>query len=260
MKIQLYSDLHLEFQRFNVADHVVGDVLVLAGDIAPLHTHTFELNNFLDACTFNFEKVIYVPGNHEYYHGDYQEVNDDLMDLNSKFTNLSVLINGDQIKYKDINFIGGTLWSDLSNPMEELVVTSHMNDFHIISNGYGYGSYRKVKFSGKDSTAIYKVTRDKIFDQLMEVDKTDKLNKTVVVTHHAPSYQSVHVRFDGDPCNPGYCSNLDNHVALVPPKYWLHGHVHNTMNYMIESCNVRTNPRGYNRENRDFDAKFVLEV
>jgi len=260
MKIQLYSDLHLEFQRFSVAQHVAGDVLVLAGDIAPLPTHTYELKEFLVECAFNYEKVIYVPGNHEYYHGDFSEVNDDILDLQEKFTNVHVLLDGNDFMYKDVTFIGGTMWTDLSNPMEEMAVTSCMNDFHIITNGYGYGNYRKVKFSGRDATLLFNDTRKKIFDKLVIQDKRGWLDKTVVVTHHAPSFQSVHERFHGDSGNPGYCSNLDNHIALVPPKYWLHGHVHNTMNYMIETCNVRTNPRGYNGENRDFDAKFVLEV
>ena len=217
----------------------------------------------MDIASFNYEAVIYVPGNHEYYHGDINEVNDILMGYGLNTSNLFVMINGEDFKVKNINFIGGTLWTDLSNPIAELAVTSCMNDFHIITNGIGVYS-KAQKFRGSDATYIHNATKNVIFDKLIDAQKVGSLNKTVVVTHHAPSELSVHPRFAGDSMNPGYFSNLENHIALVPPKFWVHGHVHNTMSYEIEGCKILTNPRGYHQygvdENREFDPDFVFDV
>ena len=67
MKIQIASDLHLEFYppaesaRYRLPG-VGADVLVLAGDV---HQHTWGLE--WAAAAETAQAVIYVPGNHEFY-------------------------------------------------------------------------------------------------------------------------------------------------------------------------------------------------
>ena len=73
MKIRLLSDLHTEFRlpykTHPMSEYRGEDVLVLAGDIASGATNTADvIQHFLDQ---GFPKVVYVPGNHEYYHGDF---------------------------------------------------------------------------------------------------------------------------------------------------------------------------------------------
>ena len=74
MKIQYCSDLHLEFphNREFIKNHPiipVGEILVLAGDILPF-TQLHEHKDFLDLLSSSFEKVFWIPGNHEYYGSD----------------------------------------------------------------------------------------------------------------------------------------------------------------------------------------------
>ncbi len=70
MKIQLPSDLHLEFLQRDwpgerlIAPVLGADVLVLAGDIAG-GTDPFRL--FADWSTHEKVPVNFVPGNHEFY-------------------------------------------------------------------------------------------------------------------------------------------------------------------------------------------------
>lgn len=259
MKLQLMSDIHLEFEWLEIENHVKGEVLVLAGDIAPVNTHWFQLNKFLNQCLFNFDRVIYVPGNHEYYEGDIQEVNHALKELGDKLPNLEVLIFGEDVTYEGVNFIGGTLWTDLSNPVEELAVTSGMNDFYIVYNGKSPYA-KKIRFSGRDATFIYKKTSDEIFDKLTSNYNKQILDKTCVITHHAPSGKSVHPRYAGDRINAGYFTELNNDIAMVPPKYWFHGHMHDSTSYNIETCNVVCNPKGYYDQNPGFNKELVLEI
>jgi hypothetical protein len=90
--------------------------------------------------------------------------------------------------------------------------------------------------------------------------------ETVVVTHHAPSFQSVHERFAGDKMNICYANNLEALMWYNPIKLWIHGHVHNSLDYIVgdelQSTRVICNPRGYfgYEENRDFDPRLTIEV
>jgi predicted phosphodiesterase len=76
MKIQIASDLHLEFldQRFpdyRVIEHAGADVLVIAGDI---HRNTKAIGAFADWPV----PVIYVHGNHEAYKEKYFDLVDEM--------------------------------------------------------------------------------------------------------------------------------------------------------------------------------------
>jgi hypothetical protein len=86
--------------------------------------------------------------------------------------------------------------------------------------------------------------------------------KTVVVcTHHAPSKGSEHPRYKADQLmNGAYNSQLDQFIMDRPGiKLWTHGHTHEDFDYMIKSCRVVCNPRGYiNYEDRA--DRFQLRV
>lgn len=73
MKLLVLSDLHLEFYSEAGISHVIGeickteaDVLVLAGDISiirePIYKTIFQM------FSENYKNVVYVRGNHEYWH------------------------------------------------------------------------------------------------------------------------------------------------------------------------------------------------
>ena len=93
MRIKLVSDLHLEFSDINIQNDQDYDLLILSGDIMvaqDLHDHPVvpsiyeygsfaelgrkqkrvqTFRDFLKRCSFQFPHVVYVAGNHEFYHG-----------------------------------------------------------------------------------------------------------------------------------------------------------------------------------------------
>jgi predicted phosphodiesterase len=138
MKIQIASDLHLEFAenwRY-LKEHpleVSGDILVLAGDIGYLGGDNYSKHLFWDWASDNYQQVIVCMGNHEFY--KYY----DIATLKEGYSleirkNIHSYYNGIvSIAYTDI--IVSTLWSsiDLENSFYTEQVIS---DFRrIIYNG-----------------------------------------------------------------------------------------------------------------------------
>lgn len=138
MKIQIASDLHLEFAENwqYLKEHpleVSGDILILAGDIGYLGDDNYSKHLFWDWASDNYQQVIVCMGNHEFY--KYY----DIATLKEGYCleirkNIHSYYNGIvSIAYTDI--IVSTLWSsiDLENSFYTEQVIS---DFRrIIYNG-----------------------------------------------------------------------------------------------------------------------------
>jgi Icc-related predicted phosphoesterase len=82
----------------------------------------------------------------------------------------------------------------------------------------------------------------------------------VVVTHHAPHPLSVHPRYAGSALNASFASDLSEMMELWQPELWVHGHVHDTFDYVVRNTRVVCNPRGYGTENPAFDPALVVEI
>lgn len=243
-KVRLFSDLHLEFMgpEFNPGS---GDVLVLAGDIltarnlnrdeaSPKRQRYLE---FLDKCSKGYEHVIYVAGNHEHYGYDIARSQDAIRAVapaNVHFLEREEFVLGDWV------FLGTTLWTNLKNndPMVKWDVERYMNDFRVIRTN-------NMRFT----TDRWWAEHFRSFQWLDQKLVEHASKKVFVVTHHAPSMQSIHEAYlvaRHFNRNYGYFTDLDDWIAAHPQiKYWCHGHTHNSNDYMIETTRVVTNPRGY---------------
>lgn len=247
MKALILSDLHLEHGHPFVVEKVDGvDILILAGDIGNFRSHYA----FIKDCTTKYT-VLYVLGNHEFYGYTLKEVRDfwNSVELDNFYflDNKSVVID-------DVQFIGSTLWTDFDreNPIVMLNAKRSINDFAKIVNAHNDGN-----ISAAEILAEFKFSADFIQSEL---DKDNGLKK-VVITHHAPSHQSVADKYIGSPINPLFASNLDNMIGYSNAVAWIHGHMHNASDYEIGDTRVIANPRGYGGENQDgFNPHFILDI
>ena len=271
MKISLASDVHLEFGDLDIVNTDNAEVLILSGDIcvaadldmrdrrqtemgfARWRSEMF--HEFFERCATNFPHVIYVMGNHEYYHSDFATALGEMRRKLAHLPNLYILER--EIKViGDVTFIGGTLWTDMNN-RDELTLyhmRTMMNDFRVIQNSAVPVHFRTQE--GEFKTRVSKFSPDDAVTEHVKMKEyiqvvTDMLgknpNKYVVVGHHAPSRQSTHEMYAHDTImNGGYSSDLDEFIEERPQiKLWTHGHTHHEFDYMIGETRVVCNPRGY---------------
>lgn len=276
MKIDLGSDLHLEFGPCNATNENQSEVLILSGDVMvaqDLHDHpasekllqaqimgtlgarqqqVMEWREFFDRCSKAYKHVIYVAGNHEFYHGKWVCGIDILRRECAAFDNVHFL-ERDTVAIDGVLFVGGTLWTNMNNqdPFTLHAVQDMMNDFRIIRNDDR--GFRRL--SPMDTVERHLATVGYIHQVLRENPDTP----TVVVGHHAPSPLSTHPRYAHDRImNGAYNSDLSRIMLDNPQiRLWTHGHTHEDFDYEIGSTRVVCNPRGYlGHENRSLDWRF----
>ena len=264
MKIYQTSDIHLEFGDCDIENRDGVDVLILGGDIMiaqDLHDHpdsatlmqaqimgtlgsrqsqAVRFRDFLQRCSGRFPHVVYVPGNHEFYHGKWVQNIQDLRDECARFANVHFL-ERDSVTIDGVLFVGGSLWTDMNrgDPLTLHSVVSMMSDFKIIRNDSK--GFRRL--SAMDTVDRHMQTKNYIQTVLRQNPDTP----TVVVTHHAPSTLSVHPRYEHDDLmNGAYRSDLSELILDHPQiRLWTHGHTHEDFDYQIGPTRVVCNPRGY---------------
>lgn len=262
MKIRFMSDLHLEFDGpFTVPVHEddSSTILVLAGDIGVAgKKNTYA--NFIELMSSRFRKVIYIPGNHEYYRTSIIRGLDKIKDNVNHLSNVHA-INNETVIVDDVAFICSTMWAsmDNGNPLVLFDVREKMNDFKMIRTGPVGVPYQR-KLRPIDVMGMFQAAKEFIFNEINRLKDTHKL---VVVTHHGPSFESVPDKFKGDIRNGAYVSELGYDIADAnAPDIWIHGHVHDNTDYTIGKTRVLVNPRGYYPKylNPDFDPHSHVEV
>lgn len=142
MKIQVVSDLHLEFCDINIQNLNNADVLILSGDIMiaekvlkPESEYGIRFRDFLKRVSFQFPHVVYVAGNHELYGGYWKKSIDVLRAACAMHENVYFL-ECDTKVIDDVVFVGGTLWTDMNkfDPLTLHAVRDMMNDYRSINN------------------------------------------------------------------------------------------------------------------------------
>ena len=270
MKIQVISDLHIEFEAYEpmteerlttqiIMTETPADVVVLAGD-----THIRGRGPGTAFERFRGKQIVMVAGNHEYYGDVYSEHLKELQKNASLFDNVHFLEN-QSVEIGGVVFFGCTLWTDfklfeagpfagLHSRLEALQVAgAYMND------------YRKIIWSTGDKyrSLLPNDTIQLHLDSvrwLKEQFETHRGKKIVVVTHTGPSFQSVSPTYEKDVLSAAFASHLDELVEQSGAILWVHGHTHDPRDYMIGKTRVLANPHGYPFEGRGFQPDLIVEV
>lgn len=241
MRIQVMSDIHLEFSPC-IPPVTDADIVVLAGDIGIGDKGVAWAKNTFDVT------VIMVPGNHEYYDPLFtMDEHIKLMKSEALGSKVHVLDN-DVETIDGVRFIGTTLWTDLHDCW---VLYSDADRIIITDDWHFNAPYAQALFEHNVAWLKEEIARP--FE-----------GRTVVISHHAPSPQSIHPKYEGNPWNLCFSSNLEELMGQRIDM-WVHGHMHDSFDYTVSSTRVVCNPRGYPNalggwENPQFNPNLVIDL
>jgi len=281
LKVGYFSDVHTEFLKLNAQltpkDRRLGRVYSVedfASDLAAAYAHcdvvvaAGDIGNGEKAVAFlrmafPWKPVIFTPGNHEFWGGEFFSTHSKMAEA-CEGANIRYLPAGEVVETEGVVFCGATLWTDYKltdSPYAMDRAEAAMNDYRKIRIlkgaggrlGVAGGAYAKIKPGHLARFHNDQLKRIKAaMDEAMADDKI-----LVVVTHHAPSAQSLWFNserkamegmkgFGYQPTDPCYCSHLD-YLFNGPdaPAYWIHGHTHVAVDYRVGNTRVLSNPKGY---------------
>lgn len=251
MTLQYASDLHLEFRdnRNFISENPLkpkGEVLLLAGDIVPFSIMD-EHKDFFDYVSDHFAATYWVPGNHEYYHFDLAKK---CGSFQEKIRNNVWLVNNMAIQSGDVRLVFSTLWTKISFANRWAIQRS-MADFHAIT------------FEGFSFTTFNYNDEHKKCLQFLETELAKPAGKTVVVSHHVPTFLNYPEKYKGDVLNEAFAAELFEMIEPCNIGYWIFGHHHQAVpSFKVGNTILLNNQLGYVKysENPGFDGGATIEL
>jgi predicted phosphodiesterase len=270
MKLQIASDLHLEFyddkvrgsKFFETLLTPSAPVLILAGDICPPERAI--LKTFFEWCSEKWSMVFWIFGNHEYYSKMSKRIPmDEKIKMAERVcaSTKVIFLQEASIDIGTYRFLGATLWTDLGFQSEGDMyeVRKTMSDFSkiVIST--------TTDFTVKEWLEEYGRHRKFIEENLQACEEEGR--KAIVITHHMPTFRMIQEKYKDFPGNAGFAANADSLLEHPSVALWICGHSHGQKVLEVEKRNREIvscvlNARGYPREDSvsTYNSAFVVEL
>lgn len=275
-RIHVLSDLHLDTGPYALPSDLEFDILVAAGDIGPIEVSV----PWLAAIG---KPVVYVLGNHEHYD---RAFTDTLTAAKALATGTQVhVLERESVTIEGVRFLGATLWTSFGDWHPELVreASRRMLDYHYIEEGTWRSKgtndnkqkfrYNKLGIKVREPEpgtvpkfhpAIAYCEHTQTIKWLERMLKADSNIPTVVVSHHAPTFEALRAagvreellqpenwdrryRDDNLVRVAAYASPLEDFLHKHADKIalWAHGHMHHGHDSLVRGVRVICNPRGH---------------
>jgi predicted phosphodiesterase len=248
MKIGVISDIHIEFHwdlGFHFIRHLPQDldILIIAGDLIP-YIHPQAPKAIAELCTVA-KHIVTVYGNHCLWRSSPEEINLITQHIQSKIPSNRgrwYPMNKDIVDINGVKFAGATTWFPLCD--EAIEYQDHLNDFKLIKNFVPW---------------VFEE-----HDRCLDFWRTCQAD--IWIAHHLPSYKSLSSQYISNKLNCYLVApDVEKHIQIKQPKYFIHGHAHLSSDYQIGETRVICNPYGYETSdgkwlNRNFKFNLVFEV
>jgi hypothetical protein len=256
MRLQLLSDLHLETEAYEPEPAEEADLLILGGDIDSTWESLARFRGWP-------APVLFVAGNHEF---DGRDLGEALPALRARCRELGItMLERESVVVSDeagarVRVVATTRWCDFD-------LFGPLGRAKAMRAGAYFLGLMQATVDGRplDSEAMREqglACRNWLAAELAR--PRDGWDRTVVVTHFAPSLRSADPRYGPRSGTASFC-NADDYL-LPGADLWLHGHVHCVHDYRVAhaggSTRVVCNSRGHEwrGETGGHRPQLVLEV
>jgi hypothetical protein len=248
VNIAIYSDLHLELLKElpKLRPHSA-DLVILAGDI-----HQGVEGIRWAKSTFKHQLVVYVMGNHEYYHSDIVST---LANARNEAACSNVhLLEQDVLELPSATVLGCTLWTDfgLLGPeraaMCKTTALNNVSDYQLISLG-------NRTTHPDDMRRISRESYHWLDRQIQGASKS-----VIVATHYGPSQLTANPIHAVDSMAASFVNNYDA-LLRAPVKLWVTGHTHHCMDQSHFGIRIVSNQKGYPQEKIEgFNWEHMVDI
>jgi predicted phosphodiesterase len=244
MRIQYTSDIHLECLKILPEIKVMADVLCIAGDIGDPYTDIYA--QFLIKLSVLYKKVFIITGNNDYYSLIHSVERPSITDTDSQINfviqsheldNITFLNNSSE-EYEGYIFVGGTLWSDISNLSES--DTLYRPDFTRISEL----TFENYNILHQKSVEYIKYITAKTHCEAQS-DKNYLSKKMIIITHHLPTYllMKTPLKTEQEVTRSKFYASHCDYLFEKPITAWIYGHTHIPGTDFINNIQFVSNPR-----------------
>ncbi len=262
MFIRLISDIHVDVNppatvRLAPLPTDRDSILVLAGDFGTPK----KLADWLKMVATPFPHIVAILGNHDYWglsverapekwrEGLVKHLPKDLM---ARFT----LLERQGVDIGNLRFFGTTLWSDFDggDPYAMRAAQETMQDHKRIRC---HGGARR--FLPRDTLDVHLASKVWLEESIAQPWAGHK----VVITHHAPAWESIYKSFRQDDLSGAYASRMEETVQRLGDlgvHLWVHGHTHHAVDYRLGAVRILSNAFGYPREGTGVQLDQVIEL
>ena len=233
MKIQIASDLHLENWQRDLPQPVYQfdsdrrrDLLILAGDIT---NGSRQWGMPFIRRELDISPVIFVPGNHEYYHATKQDVDSFWRSHADAHPGFHYL-NDETVEIGGLTFYGAEWCSDFQGDPMHYHYERDIADFWLTRD---WSTTRHV--------AEFRRVTENMAALAGKVD--------VVITHFPPTLEAIdQALYKDNASNPYFINDCEWLVRHLRPALWVSGHTHSPFDYRVGDTRVVINPCGYKEE------------
>lgn len=236
---QYASDLHIEHHpqsTFKFWSNILTPVaphLILNGDIVAASSPK-QVEAFLKWCKLNWDEVIYIPGNHEYYN---TSILDGDLVLGEICQRLGVhYLNRKSVMIDGVLIIGCTLWSRIP-PQDVTMVSEMLNDFHLIKD-----------HTVEKHNMMHQFDLVFIHGELNRMERESPNTPVIVATHHCPNQDLARLSNPTYDLSSGFGTDVIHRFSIHADRIrvWLYGHSHINASKHFDGIRVTCNQLGYN--------------
>ncbi|HUA77325.1 MAG TPA: metallophosphoesterase [Acetobacteraceae bacterium] len=277
MRILYFSDVHIEIResqtRFPWTEiypldlgpdltEFAGavDLAVLAGDIGTIRPRNgvSTLGYAEQVATFLRCAVVLIPGNHEYYRGDFDVDRADL--LAAKVPGVTALDRGEAFfTYPAgiLRVLGATLWTDYkclgNQDLGMFEARRTINDHRAIRRRGDAAPFLPI-----DALEEHELSRDWLKRKLAE----PHAGRTLVVTHHVAHSAARHPGYGMNNLAPAFYSDCDDLIMAAADAGvvgWIVGHHHWTHQIEVGAVRLLSAQPGYPGEQTNWSGPGIIE-